>query len=422
MTSPAQVPIVAYHSIANEHDHLVGFLSLPLAIFERQLRYLQRKGFNAVTLYDVHRFLAAGAPLPPRPIVLTFDDGYLDNWVHAFPLLKKYGMKATVFVATDFVDPSQECRPTLEDVWNGRIQERDLTWWGHASWPELQAMQASGIVDIQAHTQTHAWYFSSERIVDFHHPADSYFWLDWNQRPGTKYSWLTRDFRASVPWGAPVYEFASTLLRPRYFEDQELERSTVAHVADAGGPAFFARPRWREELDGVVLDYRARAGEKGHYETDADYVLRVRDEMAGSRRILADRLNKPVDFLCWPCGDYTPRLQRIAVEECGYLATVNVNKTSNRQGADPTELNRIVFGQDYSGLWRESLLFMNFCGNVNYHSGRWHAYPLAPVSRRVMRAGRLLGGLRPNRRPPERDVRKPAESRDTSSSESRNAL
>jgi hypothetical protein len=45
-------------------------------------------------------------------------------------------------------------------------------------------------------------------------------------------------------------------------------------------------------------------------------------------------LNKPVDFLCWPCGDYTPRLQRIAVEECGYLATVNVNKTSNRQGAD----------------------------------------------------------------------------------------
>ena len=126
--------------------------------------------------------------------------------------------------------------------------------------------------------------------------------------------------------GRSVYEFASTLLRPRYFDDPELTRCAVAHVADAGGPGFFARPRWREELKKVASDYRARAGLNDRYETDADYVLRVKDEMAGSRRILADRLNKPVDFLCWPCGDYTPRLQRVAVEECGYLATVNVNR------------------------------------------------------------------------------------------------
>ena len=395
MASATQVPIVAYHSIANEHDHLTRYLSLPLPIFERQLQYLQRKGFETVTLYDVHRFLAEGAPLPPRAIALTFDDGYLDNWVHAFPLLKKYGMKATIFIATDFVDPAAECRPTLEDAWAGRVAERDLKWWGYVSWPELELMQASGIVDVQAHTKTHAWYFASDRIVDFHHPADSYFWLDWNARPAAKHSWLTRDFRAAVPWGTPVYEFASTLLRQRYFDDPTVAQCATAYVSDAGGRDFFTRPLWRRELDGVVARHRASAGLRGCYETDDQYVIRVKDEMAGSRRILAERLKKSVDFLCWPCGDYTPQLQRLAIQECGYLATVNVNKTSNKRGDDPAELRRIVFGQDYAGPWRESLVFMNFCGNVNYYSGRLHAYPPAPVARRVMRLGRLVSRRRP---------------------------
>jgi hypothetical protein len=394
MARSTQVPVVAYHSIANDHDHHVRYLSLPVPLFERQLQYLQRKGFQTVTLYDVHRFLAEGAPLPPRAIALTFDDGYLDNWVYAFPLLKEYGMKATIFVATDFINPSNACRPTLEDVWAGRIAEHDLTWWGHVSWGELESMQASGVVDVQAHTKTHAWYFASDRIVDFHHPDDRYYWLDWNQRPHEKHGWLTRDFRATVPWGTPVYEFSSTLLRQRFFDDPQVARCAVSHVSENGGRDFFARPRWRRELEGVVTEFRARVGQSGHYETDAEYVVRVKDEMAGSKRILADRLRKPVDFLCWPCGDYTPRLQRLAVEECGYLATVNVNKTTNRQGDDPREVRRIVFGQDYSGLWRASLVFMNFCGNVNRYSGRWHAYPPAPLARRVMRVGRLFGGRR----------------------------
>jgi hypothetical protein len=393
----SRVPVVAYHSIAHDHDHLVGHLSLPVPIFERQLQYLQRKGFQTVTLYDVHRFLRDGDTLPPRAVALTFDDGYLDNWVYAFPLLKKYGMKATIFVATDFVDPVNRRRATLEDVWSGRIAESDLSWWGHASWPELESMQASGIVDIQAHTKTHAWHFTGDRILDFHHPDDRYFWLDWNECPQLKHSWLTRDFRASVAWGTPVYEFSPALLRHRYFDDPQVAQCAVDHVAARGGRGFFARPDWRRELAAVVGGLRARIGATGRLETDDEYVARVTDDMVGSKQILAARLKKPVDFLCWPCGDYTPRLQRLAIDDCGYLATVNVNKTTNRQGDDPTEVRRIVFGQDYSGLWRSTLVFLNFSGNVNYHSGRSRAYPIAPLARRAMRVGQLVGNRQRSR-------------------------
>src|SRR5262249_44279377 len=86
MTRPQQAAIVAYHSIADDHDHFVHHLSLSIALFERQLQYLQRNRFRTVTLYEVHEYLRSGAALPPNAIVLTFDDGYLDNWVHAFPL------------------------------------------------------------------------------------------------------------------------------------------------------------------------------------------------------------------------------------------------------------------------------------------------------------------------------------------------
>jgi hypothetical protein len=391
LTQPAAVPIVAYHSIANDHDHLLRQLSLPVAMFEQQLQYLDRSGFQTVTLYDVHRWLRDGTPLPPRSIALTFDDGYLDNWVYAFPLLKKYGMRATIFVATDFVEPVDRRRPTLADVWARTVAEHDLTWWGHVSWPELAEMHASGLVDVQAHTKTHGWQFVSDRIVDFHHPDAGYFWLDWNYHPLDKPGWLTRDFRAGVPWGTPVYEFTPSLLGPRYFDDPDLARCATTYVADRGGRTFFARSGWRDELRAVVDGYRTRSSSGGRRETDAEYKARVTDEMAGSRRIIAERLNKPVDFLCWPCGDYTPALQRLAIDECGFLATVNVAKTANRRGDAATELRRIVFGQDYAGAGRVPLVFMNFWGNVNYHSGRLRAYPVAPIARRLMRAGRLFG-------------------------------
>jgi hypothetical protein len=385
-----RVPIVAYHSIADRHDHLVAQLSLPVDAFERQLRFLARHGFHTVTLHQVHDYLRGGTPLPPRSVALTFDDGYLDNWVHAFPLLQKYGMKGTIFVVNEFVDPFDGCRPTLADVWAGRIARHELSWWGHASWAELRAMRASGLIDVQAHTRTHTWHFVSDRIVDFHHPADDYYWLEWNRHPERKPGWLTRDFREAVPWGTPVYEHAQTMLRPRYFEDPEVTRAAVAHVGHQGGRRFFERAGWREELTAVVEALRRERPGGGRVETDQEYEARVIDEMSASRQAIAREIGTPADFLCWPCGDYTPRLQQLAVERCGFRATVNVAKVTNRPGDDPSELRRIVFGQDYQGAGSFDLVFLNFAGNVSYHSGIACAFPVAPVARRLMKLARHL--------------------------------
>ena len=391
MTSGAQkVPIVVYHSIADDHDHLLRPLSLSVDVFERQLQFLKRRGFETVSLHDVHAYLERGVRLPQKAVALTFDDGFLDNWVHAFPLLHKYGMKATIFVTTEFVDPTDTCRPTLEDVWSGAVDRDSLEWWGHLSWPELRRMQESGLVEIQSHTKTHTWYPISGKIVDFHHPGDDYYWLDWNAFPENKHSWLTRDFRASVPWGTPVYEFAQTLLNRRYLEDPATTRCAVEHVANHGGEDFFSRGEWKQELLAVVEQDRQGRTPGGRLETEEAYVERLRQELIGSKKVLEEHLSAPVDFLCWPCGDYTEQLQRFAIEECGYRATVNVAKVTNRRGDDPTELRRIVFGQDYLGPFSSHLIYWHFCGNVSYQSGSLWAFPMAPIARRLMMVGRML--------------------------------
>lgn len=391
MTLSAQmVPIVVYHSVADPHDHVLRRLSIPINLFERQIAYLHKHGFQAVDLRDIQRHLLDRRPLPAKAVGISFDDGYLDNWVYAWPILKRYGMKATLFVATDFVEPRDICRPTLEDVWAGRLRQHDLEWWGHASWTELARMQASGVIDVQSHTRTHNWYFANDSIVDFHHPQGDHYWLYWHTHPQDKPGWLTQDFRACIPLGRPVYSHHQTLLGERYFEDPAIADATIAHVASHGGAEFFRKPDWRAELQAVVAARRRVAGDAGYRETTAQYHARVREELAGSRRLIVERLNKPVELLCWPCGDYSPALQRMALEEGGYQATVNVAKLTNRYGDDPGELRRLVFEQDYSGVGRIPLVYMNFVGMVNYRSGRRMAYPIAPITRRLMLAGRAL--------------------------------
>jgi hypothetical protein len=350
-------------------------MSLPVRLFERQLKYLKRKAFKTVTLYDVYEYLKSGKPLPAKSIVLTFDDGFLDSWVYVFPLLKKYGMKGTVFVTTDFVDPSENPRPTIEDVWSGRQAENDLQWWGYLSWAEMRRMYESGVMDFQSHARTHTWYFNSEKIIDFHHPHDSYVWLFWNTFPERKYAWLNHSFHEGVPWGTPIYTYDQALLTKRYYEDHSLTKTLVDHTEQHGGIGFFGRRDWKQELFEIADQYRSNHGSAGFYESEDEYFDRVRDELNYSKKTIEKKLHKSVDFLCWPCGDFTDKLHRMAVEESSYLAAVTARKRPNRFGYDPSLIDRTYFRADYAGPWREGLIYLNFCATVNHQSGvpmaRW---------------------------------------------------
>ncbi|HLG71225.1 MAG TPA: polysaccharide deacetylase family protein [Chloroflexota bacterium] len=129
------VPILMYHYIrelpANTTDKLGYGLSIPPKVFDQQLAYLQGAGYQSISMDDLVGHIAKNKPLPAKPIVLTFDDGYADFYTAAWPELKKYHFSATAYIVVDFVG-----RP------------------GYMSWQQLQDLRDGGI-EIGAHTMDH---------------------------------------------------------------------------------------------------------------------------------------------------------------------------------------------------------------------------------------------------------------------------
>ncbi len=96
------VPILMYHEVARRPDTR-SRLAVSPGSFAAQLAYLQDAGFSTITFTQAAAALADGGPLPERPVVLTFDDGFADFHREVLPLLRHYGFTATVFVTTGWI-------------------------------------------------------------------------------------------------------------------------------------------------------------------------------------------------------------------------------------------------------------------------------------------------------------------------------
>ncbi|WP_371372140.1 polysaccharide deacetylase family protein [Sporomusa aerivorans] len=134
-----RVPILMYHRIADVPGERN---SLPAGKFIEQLDYLKLHGYNTITLSELYNHFVHKAPLPPHPVILTFDDGYEDNCRVALPLLQERRMKATVFPIANWVG--------RENKWESFKHRPTRT----MNWDELRVWQAAGM-EIGSHTLEH---------------------------------------------------------------------------------------------------------------------------------------------------------------------------------------------------------------------------------------------------------------------------
>jgi peptidoglycan/xylan/chitin deacetylase (PgdA/CDA1 family) len=136
------IPVLMYHSVTDCPAAATGRLSVRPAVLAAQLGYLRQQGFTTLTFSRLAAALRDGAVLPPRPVVLTFDDGYADFHEAALPLLIRYGAVATVFVTTGWVaDAAEHAAGTPL----GRM----------LSWNQIAEVSAAGF-EVGAHSHSHA--------------------------------------------------------------------------------------------------------------------------------------------------------------------------------------------------------------------------------------------------------------------------
>lgn len=144
------IPILCFHSI----DNSGSLLSISPKLFAAQMAYLNRRGYHTLALRELCSLLEAGAKLPRKSVVLTFDDGFRNCSSIALPVLQRYGFTATVFLATGYMGGHIGWTKTDD------VPELEMV-----SWNEARQM-ADGNLEIGAHSVTHPnlCQLSSEKI------------------------------------------------------------------------------------------------------------------------------------------------------------------------------------------------------------------------------------------------------------------
>ena len=131
-----RVPILVYHSVRayiKGESKLQDAYDITPELLAQELTYLNSNGYHAVSFADVSRYFDEGIPLPNKPVILTFDDGWKNQYEHALPVLLKYNTKATFFVYTNPID------------------HKKAHW---MSWDEVKSLDKLGM-EIGGHSRTH---------------------------------------------------------------------------------------------------------------------------------------------------------------------------------------------------------------------------------------------------------------------------
>ncbi|MDD4956251.1 MAG: polysaccharide deacetylase family protein [Candidatus Omnitrophica bacterium] len=131
MSPRRTTPILMYHSVSKDK---ASTLNVTPKNFARQMQYLRDKGYSVISLKDLVAHINKGERYVPRTVVVTFDDGFEDNYLYAFPVLSQYGMPATIFMISGYVDKRE----------------------GYLTWEQIRLMMRNDI-SFGAHTRNNVY-------------------------------------------------------------------------------------------------------------------------------------------------------------------------------------------------------------------------------------------------------------------------
>jgi peptidoglycan/xylan/chitin deacetylase (PgdA/CDA1 family) len=159
------VPILLFHQV-NDQSNCTP------EVLESYFKFLSVEKYQTLLVSDLESCYKKGQALPKKSMMLTFDDGYYDNYAIVFPLLKKYNLKAVIFINTLFIADHRtdnNVKIELSPKVNAQLIKKyflgeDCTSMQYATWNELLEMEHSGLVEIHCHTHRHGMCIATNEI------------------------------------------------------------------------------------------------------------------------------------------------------------------------------------------------------------------------------------------------------------------
>lgn len=133
------LPVIMYHSVLDDSNRVSEYVITP-KMLKDDMEYLKEKGYNAVSVKELVDFCEKGTNLPQNPILITFDDGYYNNYSYAYPILKETGFKGVLSVVGIYADNFSR---------EGEVMNNNYS---HATWNMIKEMSESGVLEIGNHS------------------------------------------------------------------------------------------------------------------------------------------------------------------------------------------------------------------------------------------------------------------------------
>lgn len=366
------IPVLLYHHINYDDD----VLSIPPELFEEHLKFLKAEGYVSITKEQLKDYLLEGKKNWDKAVVITFDDGYLDTWVYAYPLLKKYGFNAILFLVTWTVEEDEFTGLNLDDYFSGKITKEQLpncssTYsyeFGYKikttrrlCWEEVREMNRSGVIDVQPHSKTHRKVYASDKIIDFNRPKDRLS------------AWTM--VRGDERFGTPDFERKPELAAKEFTAYEDLRNMLADYVQSNGYAEFFKKENWKDELFRLVDEYKKSRGvEKiGEFETDEAFKNRIRNELEVAKGEVGYETKKRCTAFSWPWGAYTKTSLEIA-KQVGFELLFTTKPGSNSPGDSPFEIKRF-------GVWKKDLDW--FKSRIRLYSNKMISKAYGAVYRKI---------------------------------------
>lgn len=329
---PGEIPVFVFHTIKPSQ-------------FEEQIGFLLGNGYRTLSLSEYLDTLAGRRKPGRREVLLTFDDARSSFWLYAYPLLRKFALKATLFAIPGWTR-EEDARPNLDDVWGGRISRDDLATLDPddrdiCSWEELRRMHASGLVSVESHSHLHRRVFANRRLLSLIRAEDDFSpsnavhspYLSCKESP---FALDARDFVGLPLFGVRGFLEDGPAVRLTITAAQEFQALAREYLARASGRFGTAEmTSLRKRLPSTALE--PLSSERMESE--------MREDLGLARTSLREKLADPAAgrTLCLPFmlgGATVIRVAReLGIE--GMFWGVSSKQRISRPGSDPLRLVRL---------------------------------------------------------------------------------
>ncbi|WP_246798633.1 glycosyltransferase [Deferribacter autotrophicus] len=292
------IPVLCYHKVSYSGG-------ITPEQFEEHLFFLKKNGYQTITTSQLYQYLKENTISVKKPFLITFDDCFLDNWIYAIPLLEKYSFNAVFFAISNFIwDGEPRNKEWASNILTARecfinaLKNKDYSQFMNSS--ELYKAVYHYGHEVLSHTQSHQMCF--------------------------KNLYQTGNLNEKSHWGVyGIYEHP--------ISDYPLFQR---------GSAYAYNGFWPVLKDNGFLDFR--------YRSDEERFKFCFEEFINSRNKIEEIINKRVDFICWPWGEFD-NITIDAAKEAGYKGAFTLERFCNSYGTNPFYINRIGIVDKTSVRW-----------------------------------------------------------------------